>query len=250
MNKTKTVILVFLLIITTQQVFSQIKKEKINFFSKDSVQVTADLYLTKDMDAPFIILFHQAMYSRGEYIEIAPILNKMGFNCLAVDQRSGLKVNKIINETHKYAKNIGKKTSYTDAFPDLESSLEYVKKNYSPNKLIIWGSSYSSALVFILAAKHKEIDGLLSFSPGEYFKFENKKISDWAKKVKCPVFVTSSKKEGVKAALIFNKAQNDANTQYIPNFEGNHGSKALWKSNEGHELYWKEVTLFLNKVTE
>ncbi|WP_424352380.1 hypothetical protein, partial [Lutimonas sp.] len=67
--------------------------ETINFKASDGVTVTADLYMPHKTSAPFILLYHQAGYSRGEYLSIAPQLNAMGFNCLAVDQRSGDKVN-------------------------------------------------------------------------------------------------------------------------------------------------------------
>ncbi|MCD6556474.1 MAG: alpha/beta hydrolase [Bacteroidales bacterium] len=240
---------VFLLLLSSCNSNAQ-QVKSINFPADDGVTVTADLYLTKNLNAQFIILFHQAMFSRGEYLEIAPKLNELGFNCMAVDQRSGLKVNGIINETHKDAKSKGKSTKYTDAFPDLEAALTYVKKNYSPDKLIVWGSSYSSSLVFIFAAKHPEIDAVLSFSPGEYFKFENKRIADWTKDVKCPVFVTSSKKEAKDCSLIFKESKNKISTQFIPEVSGFHGSKALWKSKSGNESYWFAVTQFLSNFTE
>ena len=225
--------------------YSQNEKEPITFLTKDDITVTADVYLTEKEDAPFIILFHQATFSRGEYLEIAPILNDLGFNCMAVDQRSGLKVNGVTNQTHKDAKQKGKNTKYKDTYPDLEASIEYVKEKYSPEKLIVWGSSYSSSLVFILAAKHKEIDAVLAFSPGEYFKFENKTIADWAKEVDCPVLITSSRKEGKECSIIFEKLSNQNSSQYIPAFIGNHGSKALWKKNTGFKSYREEVKSFL-----
>ncbi len=237
-------------ILSVETVSAQNTKKTINFPAKDNIRITADLYLTENEDAPFIILFHQAMFSRGEYIEIAPMLNNWGFNCMAIDQRSGLKVNSILNQTHKNAKNKGKSTKYTDAYPDLETALAYVKKEFSPKKIIVWGSSYSSSLVFILAAKHPEVDAVLSFSPGEYFKFENKRIADWAKDVKCPVFVTSSKKEAQDCSLIFKNTSNKKNIQFIPEVSGFHGSKALWKNKNGHEKYREAVKKFLVNFTE
>lgn len=238
-------LLIFVLSFETN--YSQNKK-KVKFKSEDNVEITADIYLTENKDAPFILLFHQAMFSRGEYIEIAPKLNKLGFNCIAIDQRSGLKVNGIINQTHKDAKCKDMKTKYPDAFPDLTATLKYAKKIYSPKKIIVLGSSYSSSLVFILAAKHKEISGVLSFSPGEYFIFENKKIADWAKKVDCPIFVTSSKKEAKECSLIFKNANNKSSIQFIPKNKGFHGSKALWSSKDGNEEYWNAVKLFLKNL--
>lgn len=228
--------------------FSQTKKE-VTFSSKDNVKITADVYLTKDVNAPFILLFHQAWFSRGEYIETALKFNKLGFNCIAADQRSGKKVNGIENKTCKDAQNKGMKTKYPDAYPDLEATFEYVKKTYKPKKIIVLGSSYSSSLVFILAAKHKEIQAVLSFSPGEYFKFENKKISDWANEVDCPVFVTSSKKEATECSQIFKNVNNKSSIQFIPKNKGFHGSKVLWSSKEGNEEYWKAVKSFLTKYT-
>ena len=158
-----------------------------------------------------------------------------------------MKVNGVKNQTHKDAKKKDKKTKYPNAFPDLEATLAYVSKTYSPSKTIVWGSSYSSSLVFILAAKHKEIDAVLSFSPGEYFEFEDKKIEDWAAQVDCPVFVTSSRKEGEDCGVIFKKASNENNVQYIPEVSGFHGSKALWEEKKGHEGYWDAVGTFLQR---
>lgn len=248
MKHTILISIISLLFLNTNLCFSQNRKETITFSAEDNVTITADLYITEKKDAPFILLFHQAMFSRGEYIEIAPKLNNLGFNCIAIDQRSGLKVNGIKNQTCKDAKKKNKKTKYKNAYLDLEATLNFVKKTYSPKKIIIWGSSYSSSLVFILASKHKEINGLLSFSPGEYFKFEGKKIEDWAKDVQCPIFVTSSKKEATKCMLIYNKATNKNNVQFTPKSKGFHGSKVLWKEKKGHTEYWKEVKTFLEII--
>jgi predicted alpha/beta hydrolase len=166
------------------------------FKSTDGLQITADIYATQNPDAPWIILFHQAGYSRGEYRPIAPKLNEMGFNCMAIDQRSGEGVNEVENETHKAAINKKLKTKYPDAYPDLEAALLHVKNRFHARKMIIWGSSYSASLVFILASKHKsDVAAIAAFSPGEYFTFEEKKIADFAEDIECPVFITSSASE-------------------------------------------------------
>jgi dienelactone hydrolase len=223
-------------------------KETISFTAKDQIKVTGDLYMTENTDAPFILLFHQASFSRGEYTETALMFNEWGFNCLAVDQRSGKQVNGILNETHKEALKKGSGTKYPDAFVDLEAAYTYVKKRFDPKKLIALGSSYSASLVFVLAAKHSDISGIVSFSPGEYFTYEKLKIEDWAKKVTCPVFVSSSKKEATDCKLIFEKAKNPKNIQFIPETKGFHGSKALWKSKEGYRAYRKALRTFLEDL--
>ena len=96
--------------------------EKVSFTAKDGLEVSGDLYAPhKEKETPFIVLFHQARSSRGEYAEIAPRLNKLGFNCLAVDQRSGGDFAKTFtNETHARAVAKGLPTTYDDAYPDLE----------------------------------------------------------------------------------------------------------------------------------
>lgn len=225
--------------------FGQSSAKTIYFNSLDGLKITADLYMTADKNAPLIILYHQARYSRGEYLEIAPKLNAMGFNCLAVDQRSGDKVKGIINETHQRAVEKELPTAYLDAMPDLEATLLYVENVFKPEKIIVWGSSYSSALVFVLAANHGEINGILSFSPGNYFELDGKSVSDYAKNVSCPVFITSSKSEEESWRPIYESLASKDKSFFLPEDEGFHGSKALWEENEGYENYWKAVEGFL-----
>jgi len=58
--------------------------------SDDDIKIITDSYIiSEDPKTPVIVLFHQAGWSRGEYLEIAPKLNHLGFNCVAVDLRSG-----------------------------------------------------------------------------------------------------------------------------------------------------------------
>lgn len=90
------------------------KRKEVSFPSEDGLKVTADLYGLEDSGAPMIVLFHQANWSRGEYREIAPKLNAMGFACLAVDQRSGREAEGVVNETAKRAreKELGTERAY------------------------------------------------------------------------------------------------------------------------------------------
>ena len=223
--------------------------ETIEFNSIDDLKITADLYQIEDTNAPYIVLFHQARYSRGEYREIAPKLNSLGFNCIAVDQRSGDQVNGVINETHSRAMGKGLPTEYTDAFPDLVATLLYVKENLKPRKTIVWGSSYSSALVFVLAAKYPDdVNGVLSFSPGDYFSIDGKSVSGFAKEVSCPVFITSAKNEQESWQPIYDNLPSKEKSFFLPEDKGFHGSKALWEENDGYREYWKAVEGFLKKI--
>ncbi len=123
---------------------------------------------------------------------------------------------------------------------------DYVKENFNPTKTIVWGSSYSSALVFVLAAKYPDdVDGILSFSPGDYFSMDGKTISDFAKEVSCPVFITSAKNERESWQPICDKLPSKEKSFFLPETKGFHGSKALWEENDGYQEYWKAVKVFL-----
>jgi len=222
-------------------------KDTITFNAEDGLIVTADLYASHPNDAPFVILFHQANWSRGEYIEIAPMLNKTGLNCMAVDLRSGGKINKIVNLTNQRATKLGKPTDYVDALQDMKSAVKYVKLRYKKAKLIIWGSSYSASLAIKLTGDNPTlIDGAIAFSPGEYFK--NKAyIRTSAKNVNCPVFITSALKEAKEWKEIFDTIPSKHKRSFLPTTPGNHGSRALWSKFGGSKDYWRAVSEFLHQ---
>ena len=218
----------------------------ITFPTTDNLTVTADLYWTGNASAAFILLFHQANYSRGEYLEIAPKLNALGYNCLAIDQRSGGGVNDVINETYKAAKAAGLPTAYPDAYADLQSALQYVESTYAPKKLIGWGSSYSSSLALILASEHPdEIAAVLAFSPGEYFMFDGKKVADYAANITQPAFITSAKSEEKTWRGIADQIKSAGSVFFVPKESGRHGSSALMKQTPNNAEYWTAVEQFL-----
>ena len=229
----------------------------VEFPSADGLTITADLYLvsssaTSQTRHPMVVLFHQAGWSRGEYKEIAPRLNQMGFNALAVDLRSGKSVNGVTNATARRAREQGKATNYLDALPDIEAALRYAR-GLTGNKvtLIAWGSSYSSALVLQIAGTKPELaDAILSFSPGEYFHRAGKPI-DWVQKsaagITKPVFITSARSETKRWSTIFESIPSTEKTSFIPATPGHHGSRALWSQYVDSEAYWDAVSLFLEK---
>lgn len=241
-----------LLTFCTAQLFAD-EKETITFKAEDGLEITADLYIAHKLSQPFIILFHQAGWSRGEYLEIAPKLNKMGFNCMAVDQRSGGGVNDIENETYKRAVKEKKETDYLSAYVDLESAVKFAKANYAKEKILVWGSSYSAALVLKLAGEMPGlINGVLSFAPGEYFAGLGKSdtyISNAAINIKCPVFITSAKNEKENWKNIYDVIPGDNKFSFVPETKGNHGSRALWEKFDDSKDYWMEVSSFLKLFT-
>ena len=238
--------------IATAAVGQEAKFEKIEFDSEDGLKITADLYMASDdKSKPFIVLCHQAGWSRGEYREIAPKLNELGFNCMAIDQRSGKGINGVTNETASRAKAARKGDSYIDAEQDILAATKYAKANYSEGKLLLWGSSYSSSLVLRLAGEQPDlINGALAFSPGEYFTRLGKP-KDWiassVSKAKCPIFITSAQKETGSWSGIYAAIKADGKTKFVPKTAGNHGSRALWNKFSDSAEYWVAVKSFLNQ---
>ncbi len=246
----KQLLLTILLMVTVS--IAETSSETITFYSNDSLKITADLYRQNDEKmTPFIVLFHQAGWSRGEYLEIAPNLNQLGFNCMAIDQRSGNSVNEVDNQTASRAKKQKMATRYIDAYPDLVAAIEFAEKNYANGKLIIWGSSYSAALVLHIAGQRNDIDGVLAFSPGEYFGKQGKPenwITKSAKNIQVPVFITSAKNEKPYWERIYKAIPSENKTTFLPKTKGNHGSRALWSKFEDSDAYWKAVKDFLDNM--
>lgn len=222
----------------------------ITFPSEDGLLVTADIHAPyKNGEAPVIVLFHQAGWSRGEYTEIVPWLNSLGYNCMAVDQRSGEHIRGIENVTAQRAVREHRPTGYVDALPDIKAALAYARKHYGKDRVIAWGSSYSAALVLKVAGDHPGmVDGVLAFSPGEYFERAGKSatwIQDSARLIMVPVFITSSRNEADKWGAIFVALGSGNSVSFLPQTEGRHGSRALWEKYPDSGVYRDAVKAFL-----
>lgn len=216
--------------------------QPLTFTASDGVTVHAEYRGSKDHSKPLILLFHQAGSNLHEYDTIAPRLIQLGFDTLAVDQRSGGDAYEQSNLTAAAVKG---SRSYLEALKDLEAALQWASQNGT--KILVWGSSYSSSLVFVLAAQNPEkISALLSFSPGEYFSSKHF-VRDAAAKVKVPVFVTSSSDadEISAAKAIVSAVKSTSKTQHIPE-QGTHGSSTLRPDrNPGAAGNWRAVEVFL-----
>jgi alpha-beta hydrolase superfamily lysophospholipase len=233
-------------------IFADQQTKVVKFESGDGITITADLYMAHDKTAPFIVLFHQARWSRGEYQEIAPRLNSLGFNCMAVDLRSGGEVNGVVNQTTQEAEKAMKQTQYIDSYPDIDAAVKYADQYFAEGKLIIWGSSYSSALAIRYAGDHLEsIDGVLAFSPGEYFRNQGKTatyITEGATNITASVFITSAKGEKDGWWKIYEAIPSDRKHYFLPETAGNHGSRALWSKFGDSLRYWNAVEKFLKTL--
>src|SRR5262245_18256323 len=195
-------------------------QEPVSFTTSDGIEVYGDYYAGPNAAGPIILAFHQADFNRLEYREIAPRLVTEGFSVLAIDQRSGGNYRGEDNQTARESKSFW---VYTDALPDLEAALKWARDKSPKSRIIAWGSSYSASLAIILASQHKEVSGVLAFSPGEYFEGKPS-VRVAGKSVTVPVFITSrGDKEKVIATLIFESLASKDKIQFVPKGTGVHG---------------------------
>lgn len=109
-----------------------------------------------------------------------------------------------------------------------------------------WGSSYSSALILKVAAEDSDLaDGVLSFSPSEYFP-DRQLIQKAVVQLTIPTFITSARSEANNHASIVSKIPTETPfTTYRPITTGRHGPSALWMATQDSETTWSEVEAFL-----
>ena len=216
----------------------------------DGVTVYGTYYPTARTPRATVVLFHQAGSSKGEYAGIAPQLARAGYAALAIDQRSGGEMFGP-NRTAAAVKATGNESAdYLSALPDMEAALNWAVAKRAP--VVLWGSSYSASLVFLLAASAKDkVRAVIAFSPGEYFE-DKLMIERAAAKITVPVFVdqASSEAEISEAKPIVLATRSVDREQFIPK-SGVHGASTLNASRNpaGADENWAAVLAFLKRVT-
>jgi len=221
----------------------------VSFQAADGTKVYADLYpVTEGVNAPILLLFHQARSNSGEYEPIARRLVRMGINALAVDLRSG---GEMWGRKNRTAAAFNSDPGYLAAYRDMEAALDWTKKQgYS--KIGVMGSSYSASLVLRLAMEHLEISAVMAFSPGEYGELRGQ-VSGWNEKVEVPVFFACTKEELREVRSYYNNPKKlPLRSKFdllISEDEGVHGASTLRedKNPEGYKFYWSGLEGFLEQ---
>lgn len=193
-----------------------------------------------------LLLFHQAGASRHEYDPLVPTLTKMGYDTLAIDQRSGDGLFGGRNET--VAKR-GRSADYLEALPDLEGALAWAKAHHYA-RIALVGSSYSSSLAIVLAAKHpQDVAAVASFSPGEYFDNDKDMIKRAAAKITVPFYITTRPEEEDKVEEVLRDAHG-ANVTHVRQAAGVHGASTLVQSRDpqGYAANLRSFTDFLRRA--
>ncbi|MEA3317421.1 MAG: dienelactone hydrolase family protein [Bacteroidota bacterium] len=223
-------------------------QERVTFFAEDGLQITADHYFI-DESKSYVILFHQGGYSRGEYIHTAQKITKYGYNCLAVDLRSGGEVNNIQNRTALRALQKGYPTNYHSSKKDVLAAIKWVK-NKNTKKIVLFGSSFSASLCLLVAQDSPIVKAVIAFSPGEFFNY-NPCVKEKIKELHKPIFVASTKREqSFTKDLLSYIPQINKTLFTVSDGNGQHGSKCLWSDNKGSQEYWLALTMFFSKIRD
>ncbi|MFC2112343.1 alpha/beta hydrolase [Bacteroidota bacterium] len=237
-----------LAVLVTTVTCAQGVKTKVSFTAEDGIEITADKYLINE-EYPYILLFHQAGSSRGEYNDIAERFLKLRYNCLAVDLRSGDNSNYVRNETAQRAGGQNSNIKYLDALQDIRASIDFAW-GLNPKELILLGSSYSASLVLIEGKENQHVKAVIAFSPGEYFgddlRMEEALDSTWSK----PLFIAVTKREESYVRQMMNKIPDEGYTLFLPETAGVHGARALWEDSPSKDEYWLALLLFVNNLNK
>jgi dienelactone hydrolase len=224
----------------------------IEFSSLDQLKVTADLYTTGDKHAPTIVLVHQSGASRGEYRQIAPHLQELGFNALAVDSRWGERDrwNGVVNETAARfgtvaiaASSDGSKIRavHQAAAQDIRAALEWLNANDYTGAKLLWGSSISANLVLKVAADPTQrVVAVLAFSPGEYYKDQPNDLRSAIASLQLPTLIACGADEEDTAKPVFDAVPSKQKVFYRA-IDGRHGASIL-VDDPGN---WVGITPFL-----
>ncbi|MBI1286691.1 MAG: hypothetical protein GC178_03850 [Flavobacteriales bacterium] len=244
MMRLRVLSLLLVVLVSAASVDAQTAR-RVKFPSKDGVTITADMY-EADPSYPWVVLFHKAQSSRGEFQRIAPKLNKLEVNCIAVDLRSGKESNFIVNETFVLAKETGLGTEYLDSEQDMIAAIQ--KAFIIARKpVIIFGSSYTASLAMKLGQEMSQVAAVIAFSPGEYFG--NKlNVMDVAHQLTKPTFIACSADEKKYVKPIADAVRTDKKIFFAPPKGGAHGAACLDKGTEGETEYWIQMINFIQTV--
>ena len=177
----------------------------------------------------------------------------MGYTALAVDLRVGGIYDGTANKTVELAQKLQITAIRKSVYQDMFAAVIYAKTQLQAERVLIWGSSYTASLSFLLAGQSSVeasktgghvINGVIAFSPGEDFNYFPH-IQEIATTVQVPVFITSSRGAQKDWQPIFEALPTNQKAAFVPDrSSGNNGSLLLTSSMK--EKYWAAVTSFLS----
>jgi dienelactone hydrolase len=223
--------------------------EPVTLTAADGVKVFGTFWRADRARAPVVVAFHQAGSSAAEYAPIAPRLVASGYTVLAIDQRAGGR----LYGPNRTAGLLSREATYDEALPDLEAALAWAHDEAQGAPVVVLGSSYSAALVFVLAAAHPgDIAAVVAFSPGEYLAAPHA-VARAATSVAVPVWIdqASTAEEIAHSAEVLKAVPVSDKTQFVARGRSVHGASTLRpdKNPSGAEAHWTALLAFLGRVT-
>ncbi len=241
-----SVLIAVLVLSSVLSSFNAVMKSTITFVSADGLTITADEYIVAS-DNPYILLFHEQESSRGEFHTIARRLNKMDYNCLAVDLRNGGNNNFVSNQTAKLCRESRCPLGTDDVELDIKASIEYAF-NLSNLPVILLGSGANGSLSLKVANENDNVRAVVALSPGEYF-MPNLTIQDTITHLKKPIFITSSLLEFPYVAQLASSVDEQYVTLFKPAMgDGGRGTVSLSSENDHNSEYWLALLLFFKEL--
>ena len=218
----------------------------ITISAADGLELTADEYVISE-DNPYIVLLHEQGSSRGEFQSIATRLNKMDYNCLAVDIRNGGNNNFVSNQTARRCRERKCPVGVEDVELDFIAAIDYAFSQ-SEQPVILFGSGANGSLSLKIANENDHVRAVVAFSPGEYF-LPIINIQDTIANLKKPVFVTSSLSEFPYISQLVSGVDKQYVTLFEPKLgEGNRGTMSLTFENENNSEYWLALLIFFKDL--
>lgn len=220
--------------------------------TRDGVEIPAwEFRAADDRERPYVLLFHQGGASGlGEYAPITPRLVTLGYHVLVIDQRRGGTLFDVENAVAPHFD--PETTSYCDPYPELEAALDFARSRAPGQRAIVWGSSYSAALVIQLGARRPDdVAGVLAFSPATGEPMAGCEPEPWAERLTRPLFAARPASEAAIPEIgeqLERLASLGAVTAIAD--PGRHGSSMLVEERVGASTsdVWLRVEAFLSDL--
>lgn len=193
-----------------------------------------------------LVVFHQGGGDvRGEYQRIVPRLNRLGFDVFGADLRRGGDRFGSVNRTAPPGAD--SLYTYCDALPDVEAALNEALR-FDPQP-ILWGSSFSAALVIQAAARQPDhVKGVLAFSPASGDPMEGCRPEAVSGGLDVPLLVVRAQREMEYPSVSEQMAhfEEEGHITFVAD-PGVHGSSSLDAELVGAstEEAWRVVEAFL-----
>jgi len=219
-------------------------QKTVSFRAVDNLTINADYYETFAESNKYMLMFHQAEYSRGEYQQIAERMIKLDFNCLAVDLRYGKEVNYVNNETAEQARQNKMNVTLLSCEKDIEAAINYIQTNDPGALIFLMGSSFSASLCLKVAKDRDDIQAVIAYSPGEFFNTLS--IAEYLKGLKTPTYIGCTQSEYPYVQQLSAGIEASKFVVYKPeNGNGKHGVETLWWDSDTREECWLSLMFFL-----